>query len=137
MIRAALFTLAAAVSLAAPAHAQDPDSTPMTGAEFGAYVTGKTLMFGTGAEPYGGEDYLPGNRVRWSFLDGRCLEGRWFEAAPNICFVYNDDPDPICWTFFEGSDGLTALLEGDADEVLYETGEAQEPLFCLGPDVGV
>ena len=23
------------------------------------------------------------------------------------------------------------------DEVLYETGEAEKPLFCLGPDVGV
>ncbi len=123
--------------LGAPALAQEPPGAPMTGAEFDAYVTGKTLMYGTGAEPYGGEDYLPGARVRWSFLDGRCLEGRWFEAAPNICFVYNDDPDPVCWTFFEGPDGLTALLEGDPDEVLYETGEAEKPLFCLGPEVGV
>ena len=75
--------------------------------------------------------------MRWSVLDGRCLEGTWFEAAPNICFVYSDDPEPICWTFFEGPSGLTALLDGDPDEMLYETGEAEEPLFCLGPDVGV
>lgn len=136
MIRAALIAVAVSTVAAAAAHAQDPGATPMTGAEFGAYVTGKTLMFGTGGEPYGGEDYLPGNRVRWSFLDGRCLEGRWYEAAPNICFVYSDDPEPICWTFFETPDGLTALLDGDPDEVLYETGEAQEPLFCLGPEVG-
>jgi hypothetical protein len=131
-------TVLALVLMAAPAAAQEPGGAPMTGAEFDSYVTGRTLMFGTiGAEPYGGEDYLPGNRVRWSFLDGRCLEGIWFEAAPNICFVYSDDPEPICWTFFEGPGGLTALLDGDPDEVLYETGEAEEPLFCLGPDVGV
>ncbi len=134
MIRFAI----ALATFAAPALAQDPGGTPMTGPEFDAYVTGKTLMFGTaGAEPYGGEDYLPGRRVRWSFLDGRCLEGTWYEAAPNICFVYSDDPEPICWTFFERPGGLTALLDGDPDEVLYETGEAEEPLFCLGPDVGV
>ena len=136
MNRTQLFT-AVALALATAAQAQEPAQDPMTGAEFGAYVTGRTLMFGTGAEPYGGEDYLPGNRVRWSFLDGRCLEGRWYAAAPNICFVYSDDPTPICWTFFEGPDGLTALLDGDPDEVLYETGEAEKPLFCLGPDVGV
>lgn len=133
MIRAGLIC----VLLATPAAAQDPGATPMTGAEFDSYVTGRTLMYGTGAEPYGGEDYLPGNRVRWSFLDGRCLEGRWFEQAPHICFVYSDDPEPICWTFYEGAGGLTARLVGDPDEVLYETGEAEEPLFCLGPEVGV
>ena len=118
MIRALCITLAVAVATAAAA--QEQDGAPLTG-----------------AEPYGGEDYLPGNKVRWSFLDGRCLEGRWYEAAPNICFVYSDDPTPICWTFFEGPDGLTALLDGDPDSVLYETGEAEAPLFCLGPDVGV
>ncbi len=114
---------------------------PMSGAEFGAYVTGKTLTYGTGADPYGGEDYLPGNRVRWSFLDGRCLEGRWYEetgaAGPQICFVYDDDPTPICWIFYQGPDGLSARLEGDPDRVLHQTGEAEEPLFCLGPEVGV
>jgi len=136
MICRPLIAVAASVILCTGAQAQEPGATPMTGAEFGAYVTGKTLLYGTGADPYGGEDYLPGNRVRWSFLDGRCLEGRWFEAAPNICFVYNDDPVPICWTFFKGADGLTALLDGDPDAILYETGEAEEPLFCLGPEVG-
>lgn len=131
MIR--IFALAALVALAAPARAD----TPMTGAEFEAYVTGRTLMYGTGGAPYGGEDYLPGRRVRWSFLDGRCLEGVWYEAAPNICFVYTDDPTPVCWTFYDTPEGLRAsLAEGDGS-VLYQTGEAEEPLFCLGPEVGV
>ena len=130
IVRALALLLALA---AAPAAAQEP----MSGADFEAYTEGKTLLYGTDGRIYGGEDYLPGRKVRWSFLDGRCLDGIWYEAAPNICFVYTDDPDPVCWTFYKGPDGLTALLDGDPDEVLYETGETAEPLVCLGPDVGV
>ncbi|MCB1339462.1 MAG: hypothetical protein KDK10_19060 [Maritimibacter sp.] len=133
MIRA--LPLCALLTLAAPALALDP----MTGPEFDAYVTGRTLMYGTGGDPYGGEDYLPGRKVRWSFLDGRCLEGRWYENAEagSICFVYSDNPAPVCWTFYETPGGLTAYLDGDAGQVLYETGVADKPLFCLGPEVGV
>ena len=126
--------LAAALALApAAGWAQEP----MSGAEFEAYTEGKTLLFGTGGEIYGGEDYMPGRQVRWSFLDGRCLEGRWYAEDPFICFVYEDDPTPICWTFFETDDGLEARLNGDPADTLYETGEAPGPLECLGPEVGV
>lgn len=131
MIRA--LTLCAVLASAVPALAQDP----MTGVEFDAYVTGRTLMYGTGGDPYGGEDYLPGRKVRWSFLDGRCLEGEWYEDEGSICFVYTDNPRPVCWTFYETATGLTAYLDDDANQVLYETGVSEEPLFCLGPDVGV
>jgi hypothetical protein len=130
MIRAAF---ALALGLAAlPAIAQDA----MTGAEFEAYTSGKTLLYGTDGEVYGGEDYLPNRRVRWSFLDGRCITGEWYESAPFICFVYDDDPTPVCWTFFETPDGLAAYLNGDEAQALYETGESPEPLMCLGPEVG-
>ncbi|GGD35657.1 hypothetical protein [Sinisalibacter lacisalsi] len=133
MIRTCL-ALAFSLGLAAlPAMAQDP----MTGPEFEAYTTGKTLLYGIGGEVYGGEDYLPGRRVRWSFLDGRCLAGEWYEEAPFICFAYEDGTAPVCWTFFETPDGLVAYLDGDEGQALYETGEAVEPLMCLGPEVGV
>ena len=49
MIRA--LPLCALLTLAAPALALDP----MTGPEFDAYVTGRTLMYGTGGDPYGGD----------------------------------------------------------------------------------
>lgn len=131
MIRAA-FALALALA-ALPAVAQDA----MTGTEFEAYTTGKTLLYGTGGEVYGGEDYMPGRRVRWSFLDGRCITGEWFEDAPFICFAYDDDPTPVCWTFLKTPGGLVAYLNGDEEQALYETGESPEPLMCLGPEVGV
>lgn len=118
---------------AAPALAQEA----MTGAEFEAYTAGKTLLYGTDGAVYGGEDYLPDHHVRWSFLDGHCLDGRWYEDAGQICFVYSDDPHPVCWAFHLTPDGLTAFLGGDETQTLYETGEADKPLFCLGPEVGV
>lgn len=120
--------------LAAPATAQDA----MTGDEFEAYTAGKTLLFGLLGEVYGGEDYLADRRVRWSFLDGRCQDGVWYEEAGEICFAYDDHPEPICWLFYETPSGLVAeLAGGEASQQLYETGEAEEPLFCLGPEVGV
>ncbi|OIP82630.1 MAG: hypothetical protein AUK37_08810 [Rhodobacterales bacterium CG2_30_65_12] len=126
-------TLAISLALAFPAFAQEP----MSAAAFEAYTTGKTLHYGTGGEVYGGEDYLPGRRVRWSFLDGHCLAGRWYDDGPLICFVYEDDPAPVCWAFFESPGGLIARLDGDQARALYEIGEAGAPLFCLGPEVGV
>ena len=119
--------------IAAPALAE----APMSGDAFEAYTTGKTLLYGYDGKTYGGEDYLPGRRVRWSFLDGRCLDGRWYEDGQAICFIYDDDPAPVCWVFFAGETGLGAELVGDGGgQSLYEIGAATEPLLCLGPEVG-
>ncbi|MGR3323233.1 MAG: hypothetical protein ACU0DK_15030, partial [Pseudooceanicola sp.] len=83
---------------------------PMSAAEFDAYSRGKTFYYGAGGEAYGVEEYLPDRRVRWSFLDGECKDGHWYEAAGGqICFVYEDTPDdPQCWTFFLEPEGLVA-----------------------------
>jgi len=131
----AALSLALGLATALPARAEEP----MSATEFEAYVTGKTLYYANEGTRYGGEDYLPGRRVRWSFLDGRCLEGTWYDAQDLICFVYEDAPeDPICWTFYARPGGLRAVLEGgDLTQELYETDESDEPLFCLGPEVGV
>lgn len=126
--------LIALLFFSAPALAQDR----LTTEEFEAYVTGKTLMYGFSGQNYGGEDYLDGRRVRWSFLDGRCKEGRWYPADGNICFVYEDDPAPQCWSFFFRGGGLVAQFENNPEyQELYQVGEATEPLLCYGPDVGV
>ena len=122
------------LALATPATAQDA----MGAEEFEAYTTGKTLLYGVMGEVYGGEDYLPGRRVRWSFLDGQCQEGVWYEEGGEICFVYDHDPEPVCWLFFQTPSGLMAeLTSGEGAQVLYETGEADEALLCLGPEIGV
>jgi hypothetical protein len=127
----------AALALALVTPALTLAQEAMTGPEFEAYTTGKTLLYGTGGTVYGGEDYRPGRKVRWSFLDGRCLDGTWYDDGPLICFVYVDDPAPVCWAFYATPGGLIAYLNGDEAQALYETGEAQEPLYCVGPEVGV
>lgn len=128
-----LRALALLLSLAAPAAAQ----TPMSGAEFEAYTTGKTLYFSSGDVPYGVEEYFPGRRVRWSFLDGECKDGTWYEAQDHICFEYEDDTPAQCWQFFEGPTGLRARFQGDSPgRELYETHQADEPMYCKGPRVG-
>ncbi|UWR21416.1 hypothetical protein [Sulfitobacter sp. S190] len=110
----------------------------MSAAEFDAYTRGKTLYYADGAEPYGAEIYLPGRRVRWSFLDGECRDGEWYEAGGLICFVYEDRPDAQCWSFERRATGLIARFENDpAATELYEAAEQDEELLCLGPKVGV
>lgn len=120
--------------LATPVAAQQP----MTGAEFERYTEGRTLTFELQGTPYGIEEYLPGRRVVWSFLDGECKDGTWYEQPPYICFQYDDGTGPQCWEFFQQEGGLSARFAGDPEGAeLYETREASEPMMCLGPDVGV
>ncbi len=113
-------------------------SEPMSASEFERYVDGKTLYFGMSGEAYGVEEYLPDRRVRWSFLDGKCKEGVWYEDNRQICFVYEDNPEPQCWSFFREGSGLRAVFENDPNStVLYEANQNDEPMLCYGPDVGV
>jgi len=121
-----------------PAFAQ----SPMTAAEFEAYTTGKTLYFNSEGETYGAERYFDKRRVEWSFLDGVCQQGRWFEAGRNyICFVYEDTVEPQCWQFFKTPDGLKAQFKsaaGDTEQdTLYEAQPNAAPMQCHGPGVGV
>ena len=110
----------------------------MTADEFDAYTKGKTFIYGAGGAPYGVEQYLDNRRVRWSFVEGECQEGEWYEEDGLICFVYDTEPDPQCWSFEAGPNGLIARFENDPTEVeLYEAGQSDTPLICPGPDVGV
>ncbi len=112
--------------------------TPLTAEEFDRHTQGRTLYFYADGAAYGAERYREGRRVTWTFLDGRCKEGRWYPEGRFICFAYDDTPEPQCWTFFARGDGLHALFEDAPGATeLYEAGEADEPLFCLGPEVGV
>ena len=117
-----------------PSAAQDH----MSAAEFDAYTRGKTFYYGAQGAPYGGEEYLENRRVRWSFLDGECQEGEWYEHNGLICFVYENKPEPQCWSFQRSGTGLVAQFENDpAQTQLYEMEQTGEPLHCLGPEIGV
>ncbi|WP_299149128.1 hypothetical protein [uncultured Tateyamaria sp.] len=111
---------------------------PMTAAEFEAYVAGKTLFYGRDGDAYGAEIYRENRRVTWSFLDGECKDGYWYNEGPNICFIYEDRSDPQCWTFERSPGGLIATFENDpASTALYEAQDVGQDLVCLGPKVGV
>lgn len=122
------------IAIAQSAAAQ----SPLSGAEFDRYTRGKTLFYGFDGQAYGVERYLPNRRVIWSFLDGDCKEGIWYEREGQICFLYEDRPDPQCWVFTQSGGGLIAQFEGDpmATE-LYEAEDVDEEMICYGPDVGV
>ncbi len=110
----------------------------MTGAEFDAYTTGKTLTYSQGGAQFGIEQYLAGRKVRWAFTNEECREGFWYEEAGQICFVYEDPDDPQCWSFFRGADGLKARFMNDpAGTELSEVQQSKAPMSCAGPDVGV
>lgn len=131
MKRAIVISLLAAL----PAIADEP---PMTAAEFDAYTRGKILYYGIDGERYGVEEYLPDRRVRWSFLDGKCKDGHWYESGDQICFVYEDNLIPQCWLFYRNGGQLSARFaseEGDPT-LLYEI-EGKGEMTCPGPDVGV
>jgi hypothetical protein len=119
--------------------AQASAQSALSAQEFDAMTRGKTFTYAENGQPYGAEEYLPDQRVRWSFLDGKCKEGRWWEEADGrICFVYEDNPVPQCWTFYDGAQGLTARFENDqSTPELYAVDRSDDPLMCLGPEVGV
>jgi len=121
-------SLALCLALASPALAQDG----MTGEEFDAYVTGRTITFSTATNPsFGVERYLPGRRVMWSTFDGICQYGVWFESKGDICFRYEGDPEHKCWTIFEEPDGLRGVFTTRPNStVIFEERDREDPLIC-------
>lgn len=136
MLRPLVVALLAALPLAAAA--QTPMTAPMTAEEFDAYVTGKTLTYSQHASIFGIEEYLPDRKVRWSVAPDLCQYGSWYPEDGRICFVYEYDPMPHCWTFWQGPTGLTALsVEAEPGAELSEVAQTDTPLTCPGPDIGV
>ncbi len=110
----------------------------MSAEEFDSYTRGKTLFYGQNGASYGAEVYMDNRRVRWSFLDGQCKEGEWYEEAGHICFVYDDNPDPQCWTFRKEGSGLVARFQNSPGTTdLYEADDLGQEMICLGPEIGV
>ncbi len=116
-----------------------PSLAGMGADEFDTYTRGHTFYYGAeGEEPYGAEEYLPGRRVRWSFLDGECQEGYWYAQGSLICFVYENRSEPQCWSFERRTGRLVARFEGETPMIeLYEVRKSREPLECPGPKIGV
>ena len=127
-MRSLLFAL-----LASPALAE----APMTGAEFEAYVEGRTLSFGTVGNPsYGVEKYLPNREVIWSPGEGTCYDGIWYDQGEDICFLYEHDPEPKCWRTFRTENGIRAeFTNRPGHSAIFETVDSPDELICPGPDL--
>lgn len=120
--------------LVAPALAE----TPITAQEFEAHVTGKTITYQQFQNLFGIEEYLPDRKVRWSTAPDECQYGSWYPQGKDICFVYEYDPTPACWTFWMKDGALVALsTTGLPGEELHEVQASDQGLPCPGPDVGV
>jgi hypothetical protein len=125
---------ACAIVAALPVAAE----TPITAEEFEAHVTGKTITYQQFDYVFGMEEYLEGRKVRWSTAPDECQYGTWYPSEDDICFVYEYDPTPACWTFWLRDGALVALsVSGLPGEELHEVQADSTPLPCPGPDVGV
>ncbi|WP_261193628.1 hypothetical protein [Pseudoruegeria sp. SHC-113] len=120
--------------MAATANAE----TPLSPLDFEAYATGKTLFYALNGAEYGAEEYLPGRRVRWSFLNGECLDGSWFVSDEMVCFTYDFSPESQCWSFYSLGGRLLARFQNDPSATtLYELRQSPNPLACEGQVPGV
>jgi hypothetical protein len=121
-------SLAICLALATPLAAQET----MTGPEFDAYATGKTITFRTVLNPeFGVERYLPGQRVMWSAFDGTCQYGVWFESKGDICFRYEGDPENKCWSIYNDPQGLRGVYTTTPNTtIIYEVLGRDDPLIC-------
>ncbi len=130
-----IFATVLAASLSGALHSE----TPLSGAEFEAFTTGKTLFYNSLGQAYGIEFYRADRRVTWAFLDDTCEDGRWTEPEPGlICFTYAFLDGVQCWNFFKDGDGLRAdFVNDDGTKIPYTATPATQKMTCFGPDVGV
>jgi hypothetical protein len=121
-----------AALLASPLQAQ----TPMSASEFDAAVTGQTIYYNDGLGTYAGvEAYHPHNRVTWVAPGGICQKGTWFQDGSEICFRYEGQSGPVCWTFFQTDGRLMASPSpGAAPWEAFRI--TTDPIPCTSPFVG-
>jgi hypothetical protein len=127
-VRLALLLFAATPAWAEP---------PLTAEAFDALSLGRTLTWAEFGQVYGVEQYLPDRRVRWTVLGDDCKSGHWYQEGRMICFQYEDEPAPDCWTITLGPQGMIARFATnppDAEPVVVV--ETTEPMACFGPEVG-
>jgi hypothetical protein len=115
-----ILSLLAAPTLAQPALAQSAEppaaaagDPPLSAEAFERIVEGRTFdthEWSSGL--YGVETFLPGRRAIWRDAE-ECKEGIWRAEGPLICFDYEGDPEPHCWTYHDRGGWLMGWYLGD------------------------
>ena len=122
--------LALGAALTGPAAAE----SPMTGAEFQAYVGIDTLTYGYSDGTVGQAEYGPERTVRWQY-DGEatCTDGRWEQDGDLLCFKFEDKDWPVCWRFVLTAGGLHGTGAGRMDGFrIFQINRSNRPLACAG-----
>lgn len=104
---------------------------PLTAEGFEALVQGRTFDTHNGSGRYGVETFLPGRRAIWRDA-AQCMEGRWRAQGNLICFDYQGDPTPYCWTYHDRGGWLEAWLDGDRGSEPIMLYPAEEVVTCEG-----
>lgn len=125
--------LAILLVLAGPALAEDP----LNAEEFDAMTRGATITYDYGGGLSGTEEYLPDRTVRWAFEGDQCIYGKWHQENDQICFVYEDEPTPACWLYFNEDGRIRGRYMGPGGGWEIMESSRGGPLPCPGPDVGV
>lgn len=97
---------------------------------FSELTKGRTFTFSLDGEFYGAETYLPGNRVIWQRQSGECLPGYWYAQGKHICFIYEGQPDPVCWEVYTEENGLRVVSASGTATELEELSRDAAPLAC-------
>jgi len=125
-------TLALLCALAlSPAPALADSDQPLSVEDFEAFVQGRTFDTHEQTGRYGVETFLPGRRAIWRDAD-QCLEGTWRPQGDQICFDYQGEPFPYCWTYHDRGDWLMAWLEGDRSGAPIMLYPDEEVVTCDG-----
>lgn len=110
MLKPLLALCLCTASLAQGAFAQQQ----ITPDQFLDLAVGKTLTFRgyrSGAL-VGEEEFLRRDLSVWTDPAGRCTYGVIEIRGPQICFLYEDDPDPEnCWLIFRNEDELLVMSD--------------------------
>jgi hypothetical protein len=77
------------------------------------------------------ETFLPGRRAIWRDA-AQCLEGTWRAEGDLICFDYQGEPLPFCWTYHSRGDFLMGWLDGDRTNEPIMLYPADEVVTCEG-----
>jgi len=97
-------------------------------------AVGRTLSFTNqvSGNLVGVEQFLRPDLSVWADETGRCTYGRIEKRGPLLCFVYEDDPDPLnCWVPFM-DEGTLLVLSQTTQELQRISDISNDPVICKG-----